>query len=371
VSQSADGQLSKVRKLITVGHELGFHEDTKIHSWVVNFIFSDEGMGGFVNWTGAIVWIARNCPWVVGRVFALKPLMPLIQDVLKEFPEWEVFEVKHGDAYLEAGTMMCGSNYTMGGHKAPRQLLQPLGSHPFDVAFGYFLGTCPAPQDAYLPILDYPSSRLQPKLRRLEGRYVVFPAGGTTFLRTLTGAHLNPLIAHVKAKGLTPVFLGAKDGLANNGNATLPDDIDFEGGIDLRSQTSLKEAALIMQHATCTVGIDGGLLHLAALMKDSRVVFGYNITSVGHRVPRRTHGKTINVYLKNRLDNPSESEELRCSPCQSKWKHTANHNYSHCYYAKGQLGWDEKYPERENGCMKLLFENNGERWKRAIDEVLG
>ncbi len=348
--------------LITVGPELGFHPETPMKSCVINFIFSDEGLGGFVTWTSITTWMARNNPWVLGRIFCLKPLIPLMQDIHAQFPNWEVYDVKTGHHNLEGGTRMYGSNYTMGGNKGERQLLNPLGTHPADVASGFFAGTCPAPPDAFYPILDYPEKRLPGRIRDLAGRYVVFPAGGTTPIRTLTGEHLNPIIAHVKKLGLTPVFLGHKDGLANNGNAELPDDLDFDGGIDLRSQTTIKEAAVIMQHAACTVGLDGGLLHLAALMKDSRIVFGYNITSVNHRVPRRTHDKTVNVYLTD--------EELICSGCQSKWKHMVTHHFSHCYYEEGREGWTAAHPERSRACLKLLFENSGERWIKAIDEVL-
>ena len=348
---------------VKVGPELGFWPDTPLDSLVINFVFSDEGLGGFVTWTAVTTWIARNCPQVVGRIFCLKPLIPLLQDIHAPYPEWEIYDVKTGHFNLEGGTRMYGSNYTMGVNKAERQLLNPLGTHPIDCASGFFMGTAPAPADALMPVLDYPVSRLQPRIKSIAGRYVVFPAGGTTPIRTLTGAHLNPIIAHVKKLGLTPVFLGHKDGLANNGNATLPDDLDTEGGLDLRSQTTIKEAALIMQHAACTIGIDGGLLHLATLMKDSRVIFGYNITTVENRVPRRNHGRDIAVYL-------PVSDELPCSGCQTRWKHLTTHHFSHCYYEEGQGGWNAKHPDRARKCMTMLFENGGERWIKAIDEIL-
>lgn len=349
---------------ILVGPELGYWPDTPLDSLVINFIFSDEGLGGFATWTAVTTWIARNCPQVYGRIFCLKPLVPLFQDIHAEFPDWEIYDVKNDHHRLENGTRMYGSCYQMGVNKADRQLLNPLGTHPIDVASGFFLGTAPAPPDAILPILDYPESRLHPKVKALgRYKYVVFPGGGTTPIRTLGGAELNPIIAHVKSLGLTPVFLGHKDGLGNKGNATLPTDIDTTDGLDLRHQTSIKEAAIIMQHAACTVGIDGGLLHIAALMKDSRVVFGYNITTVENRVPRRTHGRDYAVYI-------PISPELPCSGCQTRWKHMTTHHFSHCYYEKGQGGWLEAHPERARKCMTMLFENGSERWIKAIDEVI-
>lgn len=349
---------------IRVGLEHGFWPDTPLDSLVINFVFSDEGLGGFATWTAVTTWMARNCPQVFGRIFCLKPLIPLFQDIHAEFPNWEIWDVKNGHHNLEPGTRMYGSNYTMGVNKAERQLLNPLGTHPIDCAAGFFLGTCPAPVDALLPILDYPESRLRPEVRKLGvGKYVVFPSGGTTPIRTLTGAHMNPIIKHVKGLGLTPVFLGHKDGLDNKGDATLPEDIDMSGGLDLRHKTSIKEAAIIMQHAACTVGIDGGLLHVAALTKDSRVVFGYNITTVENRVPRRTHGRDVAVFI-------PVSPELPCSGCQTRWKHMTTHHFSHCYYEEGQRGFSAEHPERSRKCMTMLFENGAERWINAINEVI-
>lgn len=349
---------------IYVGTDEGFWPDTPVDSLVINFVFSDEGLGGFVTWTAITTWIARRNKQVFGRIFCLKPLIPLFQDIHADFPNWEVYDVKHGHHNLEMGTRMYGSNYTMGVNKAERQLLNPLGAHPIDVASGFFLGTCPAPPDALLPVLDYPENRLHPKVKPIgRHKYVVFPAGGTTPIRTPSGKQLNPIIHYVKSKGLTPVFLGAKDGLQNNGAAVLADDIDYSAGLDLREATTIKEAAVIMQHAACTVGIDGGLLHVAALMKDSRVVFGYNITTVENRVPRRNHGRDYPVFI-------PVSAELPCSGCQTRWKHMTTHHFSHCYYEEGQGGWNAKFPERARKCNTMLFENGGERWIKAIEEVI-
>ncbi len=347
---------------VVLGPEHGFQEGTKVPQWVYNYTFNDEGLGGLLNYSGATTYLARTQPQIHGRVWCEQFLVPLMKDIHEPYPNWKVLPSNQMATLLEQGTAMIGPMLAVGGVPQARQFFQCFGAHPFDVGTAMYLSSINLP-GAELPILDYPSAQLQPNIRRLGGKYVVFTAGGTTPIRTMTGEHLNPLIDYVKSMGLTPVFLGKRD-LLNTGkvNTTFADDTNYSDGIDLRDQTSVKDAARIMQHAACTVGLDGGLLHLAALMKDSRIVFGYNITSVEHRMPRRSHGKTIHVTL--------TTKELSCIGCQSRWKQVPNTMFDDCFYSAGRDGFDSSKPERARACLRIMFENQSERFKRAIDEAI-
>lgn len=327
----------------------GFRENTNLTTTPFNFVFNDEGMGGFINYTGATTWMAKHCPWLHGRVWVEQFLVPLFTDIHAPFKHWKVLPHNQFQRLVEHGTPTIGPMISHGGIQAKREFLTAIGTHPFDVGFGYFASTCPAPKDAYLPVLDYSRSMLPAKVKR-AGEYVVITCGGTTPVRTMTGQHINPLIEHVKSMGFTPVFLGKRDMLTDGRvNTQFADDTNYDAGVDMRDQTTVKDAACIMQHAKCTVGIDGGLLHLAALMRDSRLVFGYNITSVEHREPRRNHGRHVNVALTR--------EELSCTACQSTWKNRHLHLYDRCEYG-------------DTKCLELLFANNSLKFKNAIDEVL-
>jgi hypothetical protein len=150
--------------------------------------------------------------------------------------------------------------------------------------------------------------------------------------------------------GITPVFLGKSDILLDGNKTTkFKEDIHFHKGLDLREKTTVIEAAAIMQYAECTVGLDMGLLHVAALMKDSKIIFGYNIVLPEHRRPRRDHGRCIDLFI--------TKEELECIACQSVIKKLPTHKFDKCYYG-------------DNKCIDLLFANESERWKKAIDEIL-
>lgn len=360
---------------VVLGPEFGYLPDTKVPRFIFNYIFNDEGMGGYINYTAVTTWLARKCPFIEGRVWCEQFLVPLLKDIHAPYPNWQVLPSNQRVqlAGQHRGPTI-GPLLAHNGVAAKREYTTAIGTHPIDVGSGYYMSTGRAPDDMLLPVLDYPLEMvtkkkcgdydLQLKFKSLAPKkYVVFTAGGTVPIRTMNGEHLNPLIDFVIEKGLTPVFLGKKDILAD-GKATTKwiDDCAYDKGIDFRDQTTVKEAAAIMQHAACTVGLDGGLLHLACIMKDSRVVFGYNITSVEHRRPRRNHGLDIAVYLTD--------DELACSGCQSKWKDMFGHSYDKCFYEEGRAGYDPSKPERARACLKLLFANKSLKFKNAIEEAL-
>ena len=336
---------AKLMNQAKYGPEVGLRPNTLLHRWVINFIFNDGGLGDFVNYSAATLWIAKNCPWVDGRIYTPRYLTPLMKDIHKDFPTWKAMESENAFNTLEHKTCIVGTNLTFNGQNKLKQLLTCIGAHPIDVAYAYYAGSTPPPKDCLLPVLDYPKNDLL-----IDQPYVVFPVGNTVDARKTTGVHLNPIIKYVRAQGFLPVFLGKKDLLMDGKQSTrFPEDIDYHYGMDLRDQTTIMEAAAIMQHAKFTIGLDCGLLHLAALMKDSKIIFGYNITSVEHREPRRNHGRHINISL-------TESE-LQCIGCQSKLKQIAKHKFSECLYG-------------DSKCIDILFENGSERWIKAIDEIL-
>lgn len=332
------------------GPEIGMRPGTKLKPWRLNFIFNMGGMGDFVNYAAATQWVMLHCPWIIGRVVCPRYLKPLMQDI---HPKWQIvasedFAEFSKETFSKDDAILC-PDMKVDGRNVSRQFLTVVGAHPVDVGFAYYAGSTPPPDDVLLPVLDYPRDRLPASVKDL-GPYCVIPVGNVQASRKTTGKHLNPIIMYSAMKGLTPVFLGKSDLLGNGvRSTTFADDIDYKLGLDLRDQTTVKEAAAIMQHAAFTAGLDCGLLHLAALMKDSNIIFGYNITSVAHRKPRRNHGKCIDITL--------TQAELICIGCQSKLKHVKDHKFDQCLYDDLQ-------------CVDLLFGNDGEKWRRAIDEVM-
>jgi ADP-heptose:LPS heptosyltransferase len=230
-----------------------------------------------------------------------------------------------------------------------KQLYTCLGAHPFDVGFAYYAGITTPPGEK-LPVLDLPHQSLPARVKKYRGQYAVITTGSTTEARRVMGQHINPVIEYVKSLGLMPVFVGREDFVGiGNLDANFPTDIAFDQGLDMRNKTTLIESACVLQHARFVLGLDNGLLHLASLMQGARIIFGYNITSIEHREPRRDHGRTINIHLTD--------QDLICQECQSKWVRVLDHSFNKCYY-------------KDVKCIDLLFANGGERFKRAIDDIL-
>lgn len=349
---------------IELGPAEGFRPNTQVKRWVINFILNEGGMGDFVNYSAALIWHAKHSPWVDGRIFVPTYLVAFYNDLIAE-SGWQAFPSERFHELVEEGSSFIGPSIIIKGVNTTRQLLTCLGAHPFDIGFAYYPATQPTPEGVELPVLDYDYKKLLPKVKQLKGRYAVIPCGFSFQSRLTVGRHINPIIEHLVAREITPVFLGKRD-LLGNGLATTEfvDDIHYDKGLDLRNQTSVKDAACIMQHALLTVGLDSGLLHVCALMKDSRLIFGYNITTVAHRKPRRSHGRTIDVAI--------TADELPCIGCQSKWRNMAHHLYNDCYYKAEDKRASESVGKKYDApmCVDFLFKNKAKAFTDAIDEIL-
>jgi hypothetical protein len=335
-----------------VGEPLGFRRNTTLARYPINYVMNDGGMGDYVNYAAATTWVAKNCPWIDGVLLLPGYLVPLMRDIHQAFPHWKVGPAEEVEKWLVEGASLVGPSIHVGGRNINPQLATVIGGHPMDVGFGYFAGMTPAPRDVALPVLDYDRKKLVlPNYVKYDKTpYAVFTTGGTTESRTVKARHINPVIEYTKSLGILPVFIGKTDHVGDGKNTVKYDDaIRFDLGLDMRNQTSVKDAACIMQHAAFTAGLDNGNLHLAALMQDSRLIFGYNITSVAHRHPRRRHGKTLNIAV--------PAEALSCSGCQSRWRQFHTHTFDKCFYG-------------DVLCIDYLFGDDGKHWKKAIDEVL-
>ena len=327
------------------GPEFGFRPSTPLHPAPIFFLLNAGGMGDYINYAAALKWIAERAPWVHGTVFISPFLIEFLEYIFKPYPHWKIRSGDH--IKLESDICFMGPEIQMPTHLANHQLLNATGAHLMDLGFAYYANMNTAPADWTLPFAEFPENKVHAELRGQTGKYVVITPGAVTVARYVTGEHLNPIIRHVKSLGLLPVFLG-KDEVSKFVKPMFADDIAFDEGLDLRNKTTVCQAAAIMERAACVLGLDNGLLHLAACTK-ANVIFGYNITSVKHREPRRRWGRLINISLTD--------EELACSGCQSKMKLLVNHTFHRCLYS-------------DSKCIDLLFADGAKRWCDAIDEML-
>lgn len=316
-------------------------EGTVINRIPHNFTLTQGGMGDYICWTIAFQWLAKNAPWIDGRIFAPQYFIEFVRHFFDDIETWKVFLIDDFQKFAEPGSLIRGPN-----DQQP-QLINAVGASLIDIGFAYFANLCPAPEGIHYPELKIDEAYLPKQLRGKEGKYAVFTPGGTTLARLVRARHINPLIAHAREQGLTPVFLG-KHHLADVHRSYFDDDIDYASGIDLREKTTLLQAAAVMKYAAYSLGLDNGLLHLASCT-DASVVFGYNIAHPSQRRPIRRQGRTEEILL--------TQKELACIHCQTNVKLLCYHNFKNCIYD------DFK-------CIDVLFENNGARWKAATERIL-
>ncbi len=330
----------------TYGPELGLRTGTRMHRYLVNFAFNEGGMGDYINYSASLVWLAKNSPWIDGRLFVSNAFVPLFQEIFRTHGvTWEVIKGENAGQSIEPGTPIIGPEIKVGGTNVNPQLLNPIGAHLIDLGFAYYANRCPAPPDVTLPRISFARNRIPHALRHLNGKYICIPTGAMTPSRFLSGDHINPLTAHIKEAGFTPVFLGKKTA-TDTIKAVFADDINYEIGMDLREQTDVLGAAAIMHHSAGVVGLDNGLLHLAACT-DAPVLFGYSIAGPDQRQPRRNWSSTWNFSV--------SPEELACANCQSHLKVVLGHTFHKCLYG-------------DNRCIDILFLEKQQLWKDALTE---
>ncbi len=203
----------------------------------------------------------------------------------------------------------------------------PLRMHLVDNAFQILNGT----HDVAPEHKNYPRLRLEDidttHFNLEPNTYVALTPAFTSKTRELPAQTYNEIAGYLVTRGYTPVWLGAREEkipIGHRPQSVYTEHIDYTIGRDLRDQTTLLEAAKIMALAKAVVGLDNGLLHLAAC-SDVPLVAAYSMVAPEIRLPYRrgTLGWNCQVV------EPEES--LACRYCQSQFNFLFSHDYRTCY----------------------------------------
>jgi ADP-heptose:LPS heptosyltransferase len=214
-----------------------------------------------------------------------------------------------------------------GTEAGPSSFFTPMRLHLVDYASIKLLGLTLEIEDKNYPSMSLDKIHL--KKFKLPEKYVVLLTTVLDDNRGIPKAEMYKIAQYILDKGYTPVFVGKNAQVLDNfgiprlGKSLLPK----KGMIDLVDQTSVLEAAKIMSQATAVVGMDTGLIHLAA-MSDVPIVCGYTIVKPELRMPFRHNELGWNVY-------PIYPKEGECRGCSSSW--LINYvNFSKCYYKNNE-----------------------------------
>lgn len=304
---------------------------------LVHILFERGGMGDTLARLPAVVYMLRRYPHIQhAKVFLQDFLVQTAWMLLKmEFADdpsrVSVHPVSKIDEHLQADPDNTPGFRTS--HKM--NPLTTLRTHLTDHAFSVLCDEQPVdPNDKnYLKLsgasLEFGRALCKQALRVKPGKFVVVTTGFTAANRRVEDEQINTLCKYIRSQlSLDVVFLGstAKSESEGHTQATFSDGIDYRLGIDYRDQTIPFEAACIMSQAACVVGVDNGLLHLAA-SSDVPIVGGFTSVDPRHRLPYR-HGKLgWNYYVVQ-----PEAEKLPCRFCQTQGNLVFDFDWRSCYY---------------------------------------
>lgn len=176
---------------------------------------------------------------------------------------------------------------------------------------------------------NYPRLRLKPRLD-LDLPYVVLTTNYTAPARAMREETISELLDYFQSRGTKVILLGkSSTKVHEKKNRTIESfasHFELRDNVkDLRDQTTLLEAASLMHYASAVIGIDNGLLHLAACT-DAPIIAGFTSVSPKHRQIYRGGELNKGIYL------VTPDEALPCKFCQSNMGLVYGHRFKYCYY---------------------------------------
>lgn len=320
-------------------HEPGLRNPSTIERQEINLVLNHGGIGDFIYWIVAIEWVFKEHPHLFGSVLAPRFFHELACHWLSGLKDRVV--VRSFDKLDEDDFFLRRDKYFLCPNGA--QLVNSCGAHLLDIGFRYYANLDEIP-DGYRRMPKIVGDEVSLAKFYLPKKYVVVTSEATSPIRRLKADTINGIVDWVRDHDLVPIFLG-KSRLAHDYKTHPDEGVKLERVIDLRERTTLLEAACILAHAQAVVGLDNGLLHLAACSRVP-VIMGFNTVDPRHRAPIRDSGlKTIAVM-------PNES--LECRFCQSRVRYVMGHNFHFCLY-------------KDNRCLDML---TAKTFIDALEKVL-
>lgn len=285
----------------------------------INILFDEGGLGDNIARLPAVKYIYERHPHLLPIVWVADYFYPLAKNML---PKVRFEKFSENRKY----------NDNLPGRSTGAKWFTNLKTHMTVHAFCLIANEIPSAEH-----LNYVKVNLKPiGIDRfdLPKDYVVMTTGFTAAIREFLPEYINQITEYIISKGYKVVFLGQKQthaGLKGQeiiGN--FKEEIDYTKGINLIDQTSLLEAAKIISQAKTIVGLDNGLLHLAACT-DIPIVAGFTSVMPEHRAPYRNNVMGWEFYSVV----PPENEPERF--CQSIWDFNFKHDFRFSYYKNDSL----------------------------------
>jgi ADP-heptose:LPS heptosyltransferase len=308
----------------------------------INIFFDNGGLGDNIARLPVIPWILSEFPHIYLHIFVHDYFVPVAINALRQYVgklmiyPWSKAKQYYNTEHFSKSFAQSYPRFeNLSQHMTTHSFLTVANKLPVRDADRWM---------SYLP-LELPTLDLSQFA--LPKSYVVVTTAFTAPSREFSPEHVNALVNKIKASGNEVVFLGQKQtqtGTEHTIQGNLSQDVDFSQGLDLIDKTMLLEAAKILGSAKAVVGLDNGLIHLAA-QTSVPIVAGFTTVDPLHRVPWRdgVFGKDFHSVVPKNLD---------CVGCQSNMVFLAGHDFRQCYYGDfrcvkeltAELYWEKLEP---------------------------
>lgn len=328
-------------------------ENTPLRPIKLNVLFKKGGLGDTIARLPSVRYILQKCDHI-------EELRLIVQDYAVDYctealsayispNRFKVYGLKDMEALLsEEGIpgMMTDSNH----HTTLR-------THLTDHAFHTVADVQLAENEQFYKDYLIPKDLNKYAIEGLPENYIVITTGFTAAVREWLPSSVNEVCKWIiEERKLDVIFLGKKQnffwGQRGITEGTFREEIDYSVGIDLRDSTSLLEASYILSKAKAVVGVDNGLLHLAAASSTTvPIIAGYTTVTPEHRLPYRNGGiKGSNCYI-------VEPKELACKFCQTQLLFLYNFDLRNCFYGDYECITKLKSEEFIR-CLSLALDQN-------------
>lgn len=305
-----------------------------------NFLFDDLGFGDAIAALPALLYIYKYHPHIIMHIWGPDFMVDLIKRSLPTDKNRVIVRS------LAEGERKFKQHIRSRTFKIFHDLA--LATHPTTVGFLTFLTRDVSIE--HKNYLAFDSSDQDVEKFSLPEKYVVVTTNYTTPVREWRPEHVNNVCKYIRAKGYTPVFMG-KEATYNGFNYTIKgnfnDLVDLSNGISLLDRTTLLEGREVIRRASCIVGLDNGLIHLAATT-ETPIVVGYTTVEPEVRMPFRKNIMGWGCYPV--VPPPS----LSCRFCQSQWSLTYGHDFRNCFYGDNKCTYELNAPLYIEQLEKVL-----------------
>jgi ADP-heptose:LPS heptosyltransferase len=290
------------------------------------------GMGDAIARMTVVEFIIKEYPWVIPHFVVPEYIIPLykhhfpnvdIQNLMKFDPSKCKCIIKNADI-------------------EPVSILR---MHLVDQAFtAWTNGSPPLSAKNYISLN---LEKIDVAKFNLPKDYAIITSLFTAEVREFPKMIVRRICRHLNNLNITPVFLGKhKAAMSKSHTITSTNNVDTGCGVDLIDKTTLLEAAKIMSNSKFVMGVDNGLLHLAATT-DAPIISGYTSVDPEHRIPQR---HDVSGWKYKSVVPP---DNLDCKFCQSKL------NFFHRDFRFCNEGTLE--------CLRLM---RADQYIEAIEDIL-